>query len=143
MKRTIKVGVVAASVAVTSLVLVVHVWFHGYFDSGKFEIKQAQWSPSKQVAMVAERSDKEALGGLEFYVLVGDHLFTPAELRHAHHSNAVILRSPCNCVTLHWEGPNRLTIKYDGSYPLLKDLITVQRQQIGNIAISYEDIAAR
>ena len=90
--------------------------------------------------MLAERSDNEALGGLEYYVLIGNHLFTPPELRHAYYSNAVILRIPCDCLTLHWEGPNRLTIKYDGSYALLKDLITVQRQQIGNIAISYENI---
>jgi hypothetical protein len=50
--------------------------FHGYFDHGQFEIKQFQWSSTGQVAMLAERSDHEALGGLEYYVLIGNHLFT-------------------------------------------------------------------
>ena len=65
--------------------------FHGYFDHGQFEIKQFQWSSANQVAMLAERSDNQALGGLDYYVLVGNHLFTPDELRHAYHSDAVAL----------------------------------------------------
>jgi len=138
-----KSSALIACMVVISLTVVIYGLFHGYFDRGKFEVKQMQWSSSKQVAMVVERSDKEALGGLEYYVLIGNHLFTPAELRHAYYSNAVIFRSPCNCVTLHWEGPNRLIIRYDGSYAPLKDFITVQRQQIDNIAISYESVAAR
>ncbi len=100
--------------AATSLAVATYGLFHGGFDHGTFEMRQVQWFSSKQVAMVAERSDKDALGGLEFYVLVGNHLFTPAELRHAYYSDAVILRSACNCLVLHWDGPNRLIIKYDG-----------------------------
>jgi hypothetical protein len=58
--------------------------FHGYFDHGHFEIKQVQWCSTNQVAMLAERWDDEALGGLDYYVLVGSHLFTATELRHAY-----------------------------------------------------------
>jgi hypothetical protein len=73
--------------------------FHGYFDHGQFEIKQFQWSSKNQVTMVAERSDHEALGGLEYYVLIGNHLFTPAELRHAYYSNAVVFNASSHCLT--------------------------------------------
>jgi hypothetical protein len=118
--------------------------FHGYFDHGQFEIKQSQWSSTGQVAMLAERSDHEALGGLEYYVLIGNHLFTPAELRHALHSNAVVFdaASNCleNCLELHWNGLNRLTIRCNGS-SVDRDHINVQRRQFGTIAISYENIA--
>jgi hypothetical protein len=43
--------------------------FHGYFDHGQFEIKQSQWSSTGQVAMLAERSDHEALGDLSIMSL--------------------------------------------------------------------------
>ena len=116
--------------------------FHGYFDHGQFEIKQFQWSSTNQVAMVAERSDHEALGGLEYYVLIGNHLFTPAELRHAYYSNAVVFNASSDCLTLHWDGPNRLTVRCNGS-TVDTNQINAQRQQIGNIAISYERIALK
>src|ERR1700756_787416 len=66
--------------------------FHGYFDHGLFEIKQVEWSSStpRRVAVVAERSDHEALGGLEFFVLINDHVPSPTELRFANHSDHVI-----------------------------------------------------
>ena len=113
--------------------------FHGYFDHGQFEIKQFQWSSTNQVAMVAERSDREALGGLEDYVLIGNHLFTPAELRHAYYSNAVIFNASSDCLTLQWNGQNKLTIRCNGS-TIDRDHINAQRQQIGDVAISYENI---
>src|SRR4051812_13026884 len=89
--------------------------FHGYFDHGQFEIKQSQWSSTNQVAMLALRSDNEALGGLDYFVLIGGHLFTPTELRRAYYSDAVIFSGASDCLTLHWDGPNRLTITCNGS----------------------------
>src|SRR5438046_4179378 len=90
--------------------------FHGYFDDGQFEIKKFQWSSANQVAMLVERSDHHALGGLDYYVLVGNHLFTPDELRHAYHSDAVVFSALSNDLTLRWDGPNRLIIECNGSY---------------------------
>ncbi len=118
--------------------------FHGYFDHGQFEIKRFQWSATNQVAMVAERVDpEEALGGLEHYVLIGNHLFTPAELRRAYYSNAVVFSAGIDdCLTVDWDGPNRLTIGCNGS-TVDRDHINAQRQQVGNIAISYENIALK
>jgi hypothetical protein len=116
--------------------------FHGYFDHSQFEIKQFQWSSANQVAMVAERSDREALGGLEYYVLVGNHLFTPVELRHAYYSGAVVFNASSDCLILHWDGPNRLTIGCNGS-TVDRNHINVQRQRTGNVAVAYENIDLR
>jgi hypothetical protein len=116
--------------------------FHGYFDHGLFDIKQFQWSSTNQVAMVAERSDRAALGGLEYYVLIGNHLFTPAELRHAYYSNAVIFNTSSDCLTLQWDGQNKLTIRCNGP-TIDRDHINAQRQRVGNITISYENIALK
>jgi len=142
MRYFFKISLVGvAAVAIFSMVSLYGL-FHGYFDHGQFEIKQFQWSPTNQVAMVAERSDHEALGGLEYYVLIGNHLFTPAELRHAYYSSAVVFNASSDCLTLHWDGPNRLTIRCNGS-TVDRNHINAQRQQIGNIAISYENIALK
>lgn len=140
MTRFLKISLAAVWGPIAILAVVyLYALFHGYFDHGKFEIKQFQWSSAGQVAMLAERSDNEALGGLEYYVLIGDHLFIPTELRHALYSNAVIFDAGSDCLTLHWDGPNRLIIGCNGP-TLDRDDINSQRQQIGKIAISYENI---
>jgi hypothetical protein len=72
--------------------------FHGYFDHGQFEIKEVQWSSTNQVAMVAERSDREALGGLEYYVLIGNHVLTPTELRFAYYSHDIAFSAADDCL---------------------------------------------
>jgi hypothetical protein len=54
--------VLGLSACAAAISLPVYRLFHGYFDHGLFEVKQAQWSPSKRVAIVAERSDHDALG---------------------------------------------------------------------------------
>ena len=38
--------------------------FRGYFDHGLFEVKQTDWSSSGKVAIVAERSDHQALAAM-------------------------------------------------------------------------------
>ncbi len=114
--------------------------FHGYFDPGDFEIKQFQWSSANQVAMLVERSDNEALGGLDYYVLVGNHLFTPDELRHAYHSDAVVFSALSTDLTLRWDGPNRLIIGCNGPY-LEQRHINVEKKQSGRVSISYVNIS--
>jgi len=138
MSTMIKIGGVVLSVGLL-MATGVYALFHGYFDPGQFELKQAQWSSSKQVAMLAERSDHQALGGLTYFVLIGNHLFSPAELRHAYHSNARIFAAASNCINLRWESSSKLIITCHGS-TVDSDFIDVQKQQDGNIAISYENI---
>ena len=117
--------------------------FHGYFDHGQFEIKRSQWSSTNQLAMVAERSDHEALGGLDYFVLIENHLLTPAELRHAYHSDAVVFSALTDdCLMLHWDGQNKLTITCNGS-TVDRNHINAQKQQIGDISIAYENIAVK
>jgi hypothetical protein len=139
MRRTTKVSVLVICVVLTALVLVIYVWFLGYFDPGKFEIKQVQWSSSKQVAVMAERSDQEALGGLTYFVLIGNHLFTSTDLRRSYHSNATIFAASSNCIDLRWEGQNKLVITCHGS-TIDSGFIDVQKQQSGSTSILYENI---
>jgi len=142
MSKATKVIGYVACVLIVGLIIAVYALFHGYFDRGHFEIKQFQWSSTNQVAMLAERWDNQGLGGLDYYVLIGNHLFTSAELRHAYHSNAVVFAAESTCLTLRWDGSNRLTITCNGS-TVDSGHINAQRQQIGNIAISYENIALK
>jgi hypothetical protein len=114
--------------------------FHGYFDRGTFEIKQVQWPSSGQVAMLAERSDKEALGGLTYFVLIGNHVFSADELRHAYHSSALVFDAQSTCLDMHWESPSSLVVACNGSY-LSQLQINVEKRQDGEVAISYVNIS--
>src|SRR5580698_8974566 len=136
MKKALKA---ISAVAAISTVLA-YLLFHGYFDHGKFEIRQVQWSSSKQVAMLAERSDKEALGGLTFFVLIGDHVFSPDELRHAYHSDAPIFAAMATCLNLQWKSTRVLVVACDGSN-LDQEYIDVEKKQSAGVSISYVNIS--
>ena len=88
----------------------VYALFQGYFDRGQFEIEQAEWSPSRQVGIVAKRSDHQALNGDQYFVLIGDHSFSTRELRHAYHSNAVIFSADSDCLKVHWADSHNLVV---------------------------------
>lgn len=137
-----KISLLVVGVIAILATAALYALFHGYFDHGQFEIKQYQWFSSNQVAMVAERSDNGALGGLEYYVLIGNHLFTPAELRRALYSDAVVFRAANNCLAVRWEGQNRLIVRCNGA-SVESGQISVQRRQIGSIEVSYENIAIK
>ena len=138
MKRTTKVVGVVVSLAVTLFAIGIYGLFHGYFDRGEFEIKEVKRSPANQVAMLAERSDHEALGGLDYFVITGNRVLSPVELRHAYHSDAVVFAAESDCLNLRWDGPNRLVIRCAGT--LDRYQINSQKQQRGDIAIAYENI---
>ena len=116
--------------------------FHGYFDHGRFEVKQAQWSPAKQVAIVVERYDQEALSGYTYFVLIGDHVFSPSELRHRYHSSAVVFAGADSCLNLHWQGPTTLVISCNGQ-AMPREHIDVEKHQSGGIAILYDNIPSQ
>lgn len=92
--------------------------------------------------MVAERSDNDALGGLAYFVIVGDHLYSSAELRHTYHSNAVIFSALSDGLTVRWQSSAVLIIGCNGAYVDSNDINT-QKRRSGNVAISYENIAVR
>jgi hypothetical protein len=113
--------------------------FHGYFDHGQFEIKQVQRSSTNQVAMLAERWDHEALGGLEYYVLIGSHEFTPTELRFAYYSDDVVFSAGDDCLSIRWIDARRLEVMCrDRS--LDSRFINVRKRQVGDIATTYVNI---
>jgi hypothetical protein len=143
--KALRVGeiiVVVLCVVVTLFAVVIFGLFHGYLDHGQFDIKHAQWSSSKQVAMVVERSDRQALGGLTNFVVVGNHLFTADELRHVYHSDAVIFAATTTCLDAHWESSTKLIVACKGS-TLDSNHIDVQKEQSDGIAISYENISIK
>jgi hypothetical protein len=139
MTKIARVVAFVICVLVAGAAVAAYALFHGYFDRGQFGVVQTQWSSSKQVAVVAKRSDQEALDSYTYFVLIGDHLFSPAELRLAYHSNAVVFAAASSCLTLHWEDPNKLVVACNNS-SLTPDHIDVQKQHSGEIAIAYANI---
>jgi hypothetical protein len=141
-KRTTKIIGGGVCVLLASLVTWTYMLFHGYFDRGNFEIKEVERSSGNQVAILVERWDNEALGGLDYFVLTGNHVFSPDELRHAYHSDAVIFAAESACLKLRWDGPNKLVIRCVGS-TLDRDHINAQKQQSGGVIVSYENVSLR
>jgi hypothetical protein len=140
MSRLAKVlGFLACASAIS---LPVYGLFHGYFDHGLFEIKQVQWSPSKQVGIVAERSDHDALGGLTYFVLISDHVLSPNDLRRAYYSDAVVFAATATCLKVEWESSTTLAVKCDGSV-IDANHIDVQKTRSDEVNVSYVNIAIK
>ena len=137
MRKTATVAVVAC--AAVSIALGGYGLFYGYFDTGRFEVKDTQRSGSR-IAVVAERSDDSALGGLTYFVLIGDHEFSPRDLKHAYYSDAVVFDANTSCVSLRWEAPSRLVVTCDGPY-LGPEHISVEKPRSGDVAVSYANIS--
>ena len=135
--KTIAVAIVC--VLGSALVTITFALFHGYFDHGKFEVTKVEWSSSGQLAIVARRSDHEALGGDAYFVLIGDHLFSPTELRREYYSHAVIFSTSRDCLALRWEGSHKLVVTCGGS-SIEPGSINVQQRESGQVAISYVNI---
>jgi hypothetical protein len=128
-----------AFAAVFVLIAATYALFHGYFDNGRFETEHVEWSSSKQVAMIAKRSDDEALGGYQIFLLVGDHLYSPKELRHAYYYDKVIFRADVDCLAAEWTDPGHLVIKCDRA-SIDPDSIAVEKRNQDGLTISYLNI---
>jgi hypothetical protein len=90
----------------------VYALFHGYFDHGLFEVKQLEWSPSapRRVAVVAKRSDHQAMNSDTYFVLIADHVFSATELRRAYHSDGVVFAAASDCLSVSWTDPHHLLV---------------------------------
>jgi hypothetical protein len=113
-----------------------------YFDHGLFEIKQVEWSSStpRRVAVVAERSDHEAMNSNIYFVLIGNHVFSATELRHAYHSDDVIFAAAADCLSVSWSDPHHLVLdcrggKIDAAH------IDARKSIADDVAITYVNIA--
>ena len=113
--------------------------FTGYFDHGKFEIKQTQWSSTHLAAIVAERSDNQALNSDEYSVLLGDHAYSPLGLRKQLHSDAPIFISTDECVSVHWQGPTTLLITCSG-HEMAAMHVEYSKSEARGVTIIYEHI---
>ena len=116
--------------------------FHGYFDHGLFEIKQVEWSPSapRRVAVVAERSDHQAMSSNTYFVLVGDHVFSATELRHAYHSDDVIFAAASDCLSVSWRASHHLILNCRNG-TIDSAHIAARKPRTNDIEIAYVNIA--
>ena len=115
-------------------------FFHGYFDQGRFEVIHAESSSIGKVAMIARRTDNQALGGLEYFVVIGDHVYSPRELRHAMYYRGVVFSTNMDCLTTKWETANQLVLDcQNGSIAM--DSINEELHNFQGIAISYKNIS--
>src|SRR5271163_4574065 len=95
---------------VVILTIPIYALFHGYFDQGRFEVIHAEPSSAGKVAMIARRTDDQALGGLEYFVVIGDHVYSPRELRHAMYYRGVVFSTNMDCLTTKWDTSNQLIV---------------------------------
>lgn len=65
-------------------------------------------------AIVAKRSDNEALNGDDYFVFVADHIYSPQELKLAWHRSPIIFRANRDGLEVHWAGPQQLVIQCRG-----------------------------
>jgi hypothetical protein len=120
----------------------VYALFHGYFDHGRFELKQVEWSPSapRRVAVLAERSDHEAMSSDTYFVLIGDHVFSPTELRRAFHSDDVVFGTSSDCLSVSWRDAHHLLVSCrNGTVDAAH--IDVRKTKADDVAITYVNIA--
>jgi hypothetical protein len=89
--------------------------------------------------MLAERSDHQALRSNEFFVLIGDHVFSPSEVRDAFYRQHAVFNASSDCLSVCWSDPRNLTIScINGS--LEASEINFQRVHVGEITITYVNI---
>jgi hypothetical protein len=136
-----KIGGVVLSVGLL-MATGVYALFHGYFDHGLFEIKQVEWSPSapRRVAVVAERSDHEAMSSDIYFVLIGDHVFSATELKRAYYSDDVIFAAASDCFSVSWSDPHHLLISC-GNGTIDSAHIDVRKTRTDDVVITYANIA--
>ena len=127
-------GLVTALVVVILLLL-----FRGYFDRGHFEVTNTDYSSSKQIAVVAKRSDSEALNGDAYFVFISDHKPSVTELRRTYHSAAVIFSADESCLSVHWKSATELVVTCADS-SIKSSHIGIQEHRRGGIVISYINV---
>jgi hypothetical protein len=134
-----KIIAIVSSAITVAFVLAVYGLWHGYFDRGQYELLSTEWSESRQLAMIAKRSDHQALNGDEIFVLVSDHLFSPTELRYALHGPTVIFSTDRDCLSVRWTDTRHLVISCQGE-PITDGEINRQKHQINEVMVSYSNI---
>jgi hypothetical protein len=118
--------------------LLIYCLFHGFFDTGSFQILQTLRA-GKNVAMIATRTDQEALGGYEEFVLVSDHAYSSKELRHAYYYDGLLFRAGRDCLNVKWVSPKELSIECkDGT--IVPEGIAVEKKQQNELTVTYVNV---
>lgn len=141
MKRTAWVITLAIVIFLVAIVSGVYALFHGEFDRGNFQVERSTLSPSGQLAIVAKRSDHQALSGDQYFVVLGDHLPSPADLKHAYYHDGVVFRAGNDCLAVRWKTVRELVVTCKDN-SIAADQIAVERRQTGDITVDYENIPA-
>jgi hypothetical protein len=141
MKATRKIRIATAVLLSLGLLCaVIYALFHGYFDHGRFEIMGSQRSPLGKLAIVARRSDHDALDNDQYFVLIADHEFTPRELRHAYYyDDQIAFRSGGTCLYLHWIDTHNLLVACANKSITPGD-IAIERSEVDGTQIHYVGI---
>jgi hypothetical protein len=116
--------------------------FRGYFDHGQFEVQEANWSSSTlaRVAVVAKRSDHQAMDSDVYFVVIADHVLSPTELRMAYHSDQVDFAAANDCVSVRWIDPHNLEVSCRHG-TVDSQHIDVLKRKTGNVAITFVNVA--
>ena len=110
--------------------------YRGASQSDIVQIVDTQVSTSRHVAMLVERSDHAALSGPTFFVFVSDKVYSLPELRSRLYALDPVFMVGRNGMTLHWSGPDTLTIHCQGC-DITKDIIEKQHVAKDGVTIQY------
>jgi hypothetical protein len=110
--------------------------YRGASKSDIVQIVDTQVSTSHHVAMLVERSDHAALSGPTFFVFVSDRVYSLPELRSRLYALNPVFMVGRNGMTLHWSGPDTLTIHCQDC-DITKDIIEKQRFAQDGVTIQY------
>ena len=110
--------------------------FRGNLDRGNFEVLRTVRNSENRIAIVAKRSDHEAMSGDQYFVFVADHVYSPKELRLALHRSPMIFDADRDGLNVYWSGPHNLVIECD-SCGITKDNVDEQQFSSGDISVRY------
>ena len=130
---------VGTPVAIAVLIVAVFLLLHGYFDRARFEVLRTTRYPSNQIALIAKRSDKQAMNNDQVFVVIADHVSTPDELRHAYYYDGVVFRAGSDCLTARWISQTQLLIGCAAA-DIDSGSIAVEKKQASSISVSYANI---
>jgi hypothetical protein len=104
-----------------------------------FTALKEEWSANKRLAVVAKWSDGQPLDGDQYFVLIGSHQFSAAELERGYDSDDLIFSAASPCLNIRWEDPQHLVVTCDAR-DISGDSIGVKRPKFQEVQINYEGI---
>ena len=134
-----KSSLIVVFLIVSSLLTVGFGLFSGRFDHGQYAIEQVQWISPGSAALIAKRSDHDALNSDQHFVLIANHQLTAKELRTAYYHDGVIFRASTECLRVQWESPQKLIVTCFGG-SIRPTEIAVQKHRSGDVDVLYRNI---